>query len=210
MVPKRHLDTLSFLRRVSSTLRSFPSPLITGKLQLPKQVQWEPVFRSSESPDCLLRGDHPKAREMGPGAMWLACSTLSITQPSCFLQCSQDLSPCSPSKNFQMDKNSLLLSPSAPIPAGAASRLSPGGGETQTSHSTALSWTLAGTQGRLKGAWQHCSEDRSGNLLRLCLAACPHFAPTDCSHHGWKRCPGTGFPGGTASPAGQQKVILQL
>lgn len=39
---------LSFLRRVSSSLRSFPSPLITGKLQLPKQVQWEPEFRSSE------------------------------------------------------------------------------------------------------------------------------------------------------------------
>lgn len=46
-VPRKHSDTLTFLRRASSTRSSFPSPLITGKVLPPEQVQWEPECRGS-------------------------------------------------------------------------------------------------------------------------------------------------------------------
>lgn len=116
---------LSFPRRVSSSLRSFPSPLITGKLQLPKQVQWEPEFRSSEPMAAYRQVITPL-----PGKLALQPSgwhAQHVSLLSHLVSCSSDLSPCSPSKYFQVDQNSLLLSPACPSPAEAAGGLSPGG-----------------------------------------------------------------------------------
>lgn len=122
-VPREHSDTLTFLRRASSTRSSFPSLLITGKLLPPEQVQWEPGCRGSTCRAAAARAGGP-----GAGAVQNLLYKTCCTKPAPFSAAGPQPRPWPPGEGFPTDQSSLLLSTSSPTTAPAATRLSPGGG----------------------------------------------------------------------------------